>query len=114
MQQTTQGLIRYLQQHEPHRLQSGGVAIGYDGRHQSQQFALIAAAVCISQGVRAWLFSELVPTPFVPAAVQQLVSWWSNLFVEACQAARHGFQIVRDMREGCLHVKEGGRQEGGC
>ena len=81
VQQTTQGLLRYLQQQEPERLAANGVAIGYDGRHHSRQFALIAAAVCASQGVRAWLFSELVPTPFVPAAVQQLVRMltWSTL-----------------------------------
>lgn len=74
IQQTTQGLLRYLQQQEPERLRRHGVAIGYDGRHGSHEFATIAAAVCVSQGIPAWLFSELVPTPFVPVAVQQLVS----------------------------------------
>lgn len=73
VQQTTQGLVRYLQQAEPERLAAGGVAIGFDGRHHSRQFAAIAAAVCAAGGVPVWLFSELVPTPFVPAAVQQLV-----------------------------------------
>ncbi len=73
VQQTTQGLVRYLQQAEPERLASGGVAIGFDGRHHSREFAAIAAAVCVAAGVPVWLFSELVPTPFVPAAVQQLV-----------------------------------------
>lgn len=74
VQQTTQGLLRYLQQHEPQRLAEGGVAIGYDGRHRSREFAQIAAACCAAVGVRARLFSQLVPTPFVPAAVEQLVS----------------------------------------
>lgn len=74
VQQTTQGLLRYLQQHESGALATGGVAIGFDGRHHSREFAGIAAAVCASQGVRAWLFSELVPTPFVPYAVKLLVS----------------------------------------
>lgn len=73
VQQTTQGLVRYLERAEPQQLAAGGVAIGYDGRHHSREFAAIAAAVCAAAGVRAWLFSELVPTPFVPAAVQQLV-----------------------------------------
>ncbi|KAL4452333.1 hypothetical protein ABPG75_007995 [Micractinium tetrahymenae] len=72
VQQTTQGLLHYLQQHEPRRLAEGGVAIGYDGRHHSREFAQVAAACCAAQGVRARLFSELVPTPFVPAAVEQL------------------------------------------
>lgn len=83
VQQTTQGLMHYLQQQGPQRLQQGGVAIGYDGRHHSREFALIAAAVFVSQGIPVWLFSELVPTPFVPAAVQQLVS-------EVCVGFMHG------------------------
>lgn len=74
VQQTTQGLIRYLQQAEPDRLAAGGVVIGFDGRHHSREFAAIAAAACAAVGVPVWLFSQLVPTPFVPAAVQQLVS----------------------------------------
>ncbi|PRW56905.1 phosphoglucomutase PGM3 isoform B [Chlorella sorokiniana] len=72
VQQTTQGLVRHLQQAEPERLAASGVAIGFDGRHHSREFAAIAAAVCAAAGVPVWLFSELVPTPFVPAAVQQL------------------------------------------
>jgi hypothetical protein len=84
IQQTTQGLLRYLQQQEPERLRRHGIAIGYDGRHGSHEFAAIAAAVCVSQGIPAWLFSELVPTPFVPAAVQQLVSWPPPLLYAFC------------------------------
>lgn len=68
-----QGLLRYLEEQQPERLRRGGLAIGYDGRHGSRHFALIAAAACAARGVPAWLFSELVPTPFVPAAVEQLV-----------------------------------------
>lgn len=47
---------------------------GYDGRHHSLDFAKIAAAVFAGQGIRVHLFSALVPTPFVPTAVQLLVS----------------------------------------
>ena len=42
---------------------------GYDGRRDSRQFAHLAAAVFVSQGVQVYLFSEMVPTPFVAAAV---------------------------------------------
>jgi hypothetical protein len=73
VQQTTQGLLRYLRQQQPERLARGGIAVGYDGRHGSRRFAHIVAACALAEGVPAWLFSELVPTPFVPAAVEQLV-----------------------------------------
>jgi hypothetical protein len=75
VQQTSQGLLRYLQQQDPVRLQRRGLAVGYDARHNSRQFALLTAACAVAEGVPVWLFSQPVPTPFVPAAVQQLVSW---------------------------------------
>lgn len=73
VQQTTQGLVQYLQQeYTQERLQHHGVLIGYDGRHGSLDFARIAAAVCASKGLRVHLFSTLVPTPFVASGVQML------------------------------------------
>lgn len=74
VQQTAQGLCRYLAEHEPARLQQGGVVIGFDGRHHSSEFALITAAAFVSQGIPVHLFSDLVPTPFVAFAVGLLVS----------------------------------------
>lgn len=47
---------------------------GYDGRHKSKQFAKLAAAVFVSQGVNVHLFSEFVPTPFVAGAVTYKVA----------------------------------------
>lgn len=73
VRQATQGLVHYLQAQAPERLRRGGIAVGYDGRHHSREFAALVAAVGASQGVPVWLFSALVPTPFVPTAVQQLV-----------------------------------------
>jgi len=72
VQQTTQGLCRYLQHAAPEQLKAGGVVIGFDGRHNSASFAHTAAAVFLSQGVRVHLFSGMVPTPFVAAGVAEL------------------------------------------
>lgn len=47
---------------------------GYDGRHKSKEFAKLAAAVFVSQGVNVHLFSEVVPTPFVAGAVTYKVA----------------------------------------
>eukprot|EP01113_Clastostelium_recurvatum_P029932 TRINITY_DN3624_c0_g1_i2.p1 TRINITY_DN3624_c0_g1~~TRINITY_DN3624_c0_g1_i2.p1 ORF type:complete len:288 (+),score=69.84 TRINITY_DN3624_c0_g1_i2:272-1135(+) len=49
-----------------------GVVIGYDGRHHSLRFAQLAAATFISQGILVYLFSRLVPTPFVSFATPHL------------------------------------------
>lgn len=72
VQQTAQGLVRYLQAHCPDTLKSGGLVVGYDGRHHSKEFAQITAAVFLSQGVKVYLFSHMVPTPFVAAGVAEL------------------------------------------
>lgn len=69
VQQTTQGFCTYLQQRVGQELGTHGVVIGYDGRHHSKTFAELAAAVFVSQNIHVHLFSEVVPTPFVAAAV---------------------------------------------
>ncbi|XP_062514862.1 phosphopentomutase-like isoform X2 [Corticium candelabrum] len=66
--QTTQGLCRYLESSFD-VIQDRGVIIGHDARHNSRRFAALAAAVFISQGVRVYLFRDIVPTPYVPFAV---------------------------------------------
>mgnify|MGYP002276921856 CR=1 FL=1 len=65
----TQGLAHYV-------LRAAGeqpaVAIAYDSRHQSPEFALEAALVLAANGVRAYVFPELRPTPELSFAVRHL------------------------------------------
>ncbi|MFH1068059.1 MAG: phospho-sugar mutase [Candidatus Glassbacteria bacterium] len=67
---TTQGLANYLLQ------QAGGrelsVAIAHDPRRKSPEFALETAQVLAANGIRAWLFPELRPTPTLSFAVRHL------------------------------------------
>ncbi len=55
-------------------LASGGksVAIAYDSRHGSREFALVAAGVLAAGGICAYLFDRLMPTPVLSFAVLQL------------------------------------------
>ena len=48
------------------------VVIGYDARHHSQEFALLAAQVLDALGHSSLLFSRLIPTPICAFAVTQL------------------------------------------
>jgi Phosphoglucomutase/phosphomannomutase, alpha/beta/alpha domain I len=57
----------------PAQLATAGVAIGYDGRRQSREFAELAAGVLLARGIPVHLFSRMVPTPFVPLTVSLLV-----------------------------------------
>uniref|UniRef100_A0A914HW65 Phosphoglucomutase (alpha-D-glucose-1,6-bisphosphate-dependent) n=1 Tax=Globodera rostochiensis TaxID=31243 RepID=A0A914HW65_GLORO len=49
-----------------------GIVIGYDGRHQSKRFAELAANVLLLNGLKVFIFSEVVPTPVVSFAVVAL------------------------------------------
>ncbi|KAG1656330.1 hypothetical protein FOA52_006662 [Chlamydomonas sp. UWO 241] len=72
VQQTAQGLLRYLQQQSAQQLAEHGVVIGNDARHLSAEFARITAAVFVEAGVRVHLFPGFVPTPIVAAGVAVL------------------------------------------
>ncbi|KAJ8256712.1 hypothetical protein COCON_G00188640 [Conger conger] len=75
--QSTQGLYKYCAIAFPD-LHSRGLVIGYDTRGQeasgcsSERLARLAAAVLLGRGIRVYLFSTYVPTPFVPYAVKKL------------------------------------------
>ena len=64
----TQGLADYLNAD----FTAPSVAIGYDSRLNSDKFARIAAEVLAANGVKAYLFPELMPTPIVAYAVRAL------------------------------------------
>ena len=49
-----------------------GVAIAYDSRHQSDVFALETAAVFNGNGIKAYVFESLRPTPELSFAVRTL------------------------------------------
>lgn len=54
------------------RCSQGGIAIGYDGRYNSQRFARLAANVFIQNEIKVYLFSDYVPTPVVSFATADL------------------------------------------
>ena len=64
----TQGLADYLNQSS----EAAAVAIAYDSRIKSELFAREAARTLAANGVKAYLFPELVPTPTLSFAVREL------------------------------------------
>lgn len=64
----TKGLADYLNEQSAHP----SCAIAYDSRINSELFAKTAAGVLASQGVKAFLFPELMPTPILSFAVRHL------------------------------------------
>jgi len=67
--QASQGLLRYMRLFFPDDLQKRGIVIGYDGRHKSRRFSQRVASVFLHARIRVRLFTEVVPTPWVPYAI---------------------------------------------
>ncbi len=65
---STQGLAQYVVSQHP----GGSVAIAYDSRNNSKEFAQVAAQVVAGNGLTAYLFSDLRPTPELSFAVRHL------------------------------------------
>nr|MBO2480351.1 phosphoglucomutase [Bacillota bacterium] len=71
IRRATQGLAAYLLEHVPQAAQRG-VVIAYDSRHRSAEFALETAAVLNGNGIKAYVFRSLRPTPQLSFAVREL------------------------------------------
>lgn len=64
----TQGLADFINSETV----DGSVAIAYDSRRMSSEFALRAACILAANGIRAYLFESLRPTPELSFAVRYL------------------------------------------
>jgi len=66
--QASQGLAAYVNS----VTKNGTVAIAYDSRIKSKEFAKTTACVFAANGVKVYLYPELVPTPMLSFAVRRL------------------------------------------
>ncbi len=65
----TQGLANYIQKAGT---AAQGVAIAYDSRHMSVEFAHAAGCVLAANGIKAYVYPSLRPTPMLSFAVRKL------------------------------------------
>jgi phosphoglucomutase len=70
IQKTTQGLAAYIKKVVP--AEKASVAIAYDSRHYSAEFALDAARVLAGNGIKAYLYTSLRSTPQLSFTVRKL------------------------------------------
>lgn len=68
IRRATQGLADYVNC----AFENGSVAIAYDSRIKSDKFAKEAAAVLAANGIKVYIYSELMPTPMLSWAVREL------------------------------------------
>ena len=71
VEKATLGLAAYLKEFYKDESQIS-VVIAYDSRKKSEEFARITAEVLSSQEIKAYLFSEITPTPVLSFAVRYL------------------------------------------
>ena len=69
VRRATQGLANYIAKVDK---KSQGVAIAYDSRHMSPEFAEEAALCLAANGIKAYIFETLRPTPELSFAVRHL------------------------------------------
>ena len=90
VRKATQGLANYLNK-------QGGkksVAISYDSRIKSDVFAREAARVLAGNGVKAYLYKELMPVPALSFATRHLQDVYKR------QAQETGALFARQRRDG--------------
>ncbi|MGP7817989.1 phospho-sugar mutase [Niallia sp. 01092] len=83
IRKAAEGLGKYIVE-QGEEAMNRGVAIAYDSRHQSPEFALEVAKVVGKLGVKSYLFEELRPTPLLSFAVRYL-----NTFAGVVITASH-------------------------
>jgi len=71
--QTAQGYCAYLMKTlGDDVVKSRGIVLGYDARHYSREYAEITASVFLMKGVKVYLFSTIIPTPYVAFSIRHL------------------------------------------
>jgi phosphoglucomutase len=71
IRRAAEGLARFIEK-QGSEAKERGVAIAFDSRHKSRQFALESALTLGNHGIRTYLFHDLRPTPELSFAVRHL------------------------------------------
>lgn len=71
VRKASEGLARFIELYGE-AAKKRGVAIAYDSRHKSPEFAMEAAKTLATHGIQTYVFEELRPTPELSFAVREL------------------------------------------
>ncbi len=86
-----------------------GVAIGYDNRHMSYEFAMDSAKVLASYNIRSYVFESLRPTPELSFAVRTL-NCFGGIMVTASHNPKeyNGYKLYDE--KGCQLIPDLAKQ----
>ena len=62
---TTRAICKYLK-----KKKGGSIAISYDSRIMSREFAELVACICAKNGIKAYLAKDMMPTPYLSFMVR--------------------------------------------
>ena len=98
----TQGLADYVLKHFP---EDPSVAVSYDTRILSKEFADTAAQILSANGIRVWMYPETSPTPMLSFAVRHYKAS-AGIMVTASHnpSMYNGYKAYND--EGCQLTSE--------
>lgn len=93
VRQATEGLARFMDTQDADTKRRG-VAIAYDSRHMSPEFALEAAKTLAKHDIPAYVFESLRPTPELSFAVRYLKAF-TGIMITASHnpAAYNGYKV---------------------
>ncbi|HAP9154452.1 phospho-sugar mutase [Enterococcus faecium] len=93
VRQATEGLARFMDT-QGEETKRRGVAIAYDSRHQSPEFAMEAAKTLAHHNIPSYVFESLRPTPELSFAVRHLKTF-AGIMVTASHnpAAYNGYKV---------------------
>ncbi|MBS4750610.1 phospho-sugar mutase [Carnobacteriaceae bacterium zg-ZUI78] len=93
VRQATKGLALFIESVGEEAKQRG-VAIAYDSRHQSKEFAIESARVLGTHGIPAYVFEELRPTPELSFAVRELKTFAGIMITASHNPANYnGYKV---------------------
>lgn len=93
VRQTTEGLAKLIET-KGEEAKKRGVAIAYDSRHFSPEFAFESAQVLAKHGIKSYVFEALRPTPELSFAVRHLNAY-AGIMVTASHnpASFNGYKV---------------------
>ena len=98
VRRATLGFARYLKQMFGDAAVARGVVIAHDNRHGSRAFSLHAAGVLAHEGIRAFLFDDLRPTPELSFAVRKVGAVGGIMITASHNPAEYNGYKVYDER----------------
>ena len=104
IRKATQGYANYIKAHGEKACEEG-IAIGYDNRHMSREFAFDCAKILAKNGINSYVFESLRPTPELSFAVRHL-HCFGGIMITASHNPReyNGYKLYDDKGLSLIHI----------